>query len=39
MVHVTRIRSIVAALLLAGLSTFLTVAAVFADGSGGPLPH
>jgi hypothetical protein len=32
-------RSMVAALLLAGLSTLLAVAAVLADGGGAPYPH
>lgn len=34
-----RIRSLVAALALAGLSTLMIVVTVFADGGGPPIPH
>ena len=36
---VARIRSLVAALSLAGLSLLIAVATTLADGAGGPYPH
>jgi len=38
-VKLTRMRSMITALLLAGLSTLLAVASVLADGTGAPYPH
>jgi hypothetical protein len=35
----TRIRSLVSALLVAGLSTLIAVASVLADGGNPPFPH